>query len=138
VSEHPVQKSGVDGTGLTEAVCPDHKGKPRTVSADGLKVAGASDAVALRCLVPDKDKALCQQFLVPLESHDEHGRTIRKGGKLLDKPEEPKKAKRGEEQGPEQVVDHDAKTGGEKVARAAGTDLGKKSAPKKSAKKKAA
>lgn len=57
ISEYPPETPGVDGTGLTEAVCPKH-GVKRTVSADGLLAKGAPvGTFALKCLIPLDKKA---------------------------------------------------------------------------------
>lgn len=173
--EYPVEKAGLEGTGLTEAVCPKGHGKTRIVSADALQVKGAPlNTFALKCLEPLKkgdkptggrqagspvrtgevsanmtvhasgaplDADLCQEVLVPVESYDEGGRLVRKNGKALDKPIAPKRGRRGEDQGPEQFESEGATSGGEKVAAASGTDVGKKTAKKsarKSTRKKAA
>lgn len=47
--EYPPEKSAADGTAVTEAVCPKHGGKSRTVPADALAAKGAPDTIALRC-----------------------------------------------------------------------------------------
>ena len=169
VTEYPIQKSAVDGTAITEAVCPVHKGKARTVSSDALKVAGASEVTALRCyeelsdaekkkrgtptpsatslpsreFAPGASDALrasadhCQEYLVPLESRDAAGRTVRKDGKHLDKPIEPKRASRSEEQGPAPFESEGAATGGEKLAAASGATA-KKSPSKRAGSRKGA
>lgn len=142
MNEYPAETAGLDGTGLTQAVCPKGHGKARTVSADALLAKGAPQfTFGLKCLEPltkdakakdrtgspvrsgeasangtvhatnaPADPDLCQEALVPLESFDESGNEFRKNGKVTKEQQE--------RTGP-------VATGGEKLAAASGTDLGK-------------
>lgn len=117
---------------------------------------GASNAPIL-----DTDK--CQEYLVPVESFNERGEQVRKGGKKLDKPAETKESKRrasglvDDDTGEKRAAtggayqETGAGTGGEKLAAASGVDgkaskksarssasSSKKSTAKKSSKKRAA
>jgi hypothetical protein len=57
LAEYPPETPGLDGTGLTEAVCPKH-GVKRTVSADALFVKGAPmGTFGLKCLIALDAKA---------------------------------------------------------------------------------
>jgi hypothetical protein len=57
LAEYPPETPGLDGTGLTEAVCPKH-GVKRFVSADALYVKGAPlGTFGLKCLIPLDAKA---------------------------------------------------------------------------------